>query len=102
MLYGSVNYAWSMKYVSALSVYDDGARPLGATPCNQLHMPASRFKTCRQISENVWQDKKLTHKQEAKAIGKFLLLMGGVMNLAGYLFARTWISLFPSISCSGY
>jgi hypothetical protein len=32
MLYGSVYYAWSMKYVSALSVYDDGARPLGATP----------------------------------------------------------------------
>nr|YP_009307347.1 ribosomal protein S4 [Stoneobryum bunyaense]AOR82110.1 ribosomal protein S4 [Stoneobryum bunyaense] len=28
-------------------------------------MPASRFKTCRQISENVWQTKKLTQKQKA-------------------------------------
>lgn len=31
----------------------------------KLHMPASRFKTCRQISENVWQTKKLTQKQKA-------------------------------------
>lgn len=28
-------------------------------------MPTSRFKTCRQISENVWQTKKLTQKQKA-------------------------------------
>jgi len=28
-------------------------------------MPAPRFKTCRQISENVWQIKKLTQKQKA-------------------------------------
>jgi hypothetical protein len=28
-------------------------------------MPAARFKTCRQISENVWQIKKLTRKQKA-------------------------------------
>lgn len=28
-------------------------------------MPASRFKTCHQISENVWQTKKLTQKQKA-------------------------------------
>nr|YP_009047301.1 ribosomal protein S4 [Ptychomnion cygnisetum]AGN74053.1 ribosomal protein S4 [Ptychomnion cygnisetum]AHG59218.1 ribosomal protein S4 [Ptychomnion cygnisetum] len=28
-------------------------------------MPASRFKTCRQISENVWQTQKLTQKQKA-------------------------------------
>ena len=28
-------------------------------------MPASRFKTYRQISENVWQTKKLTQKQKA-------------------------------------
>nr|YP_009047420.1 ribosomal protein S4 [Ulota hutchinsiae]YP_009115185.1 ribosomal protein S4 [Lewinskya speciosa]YP_009307227.1 ribosomal protein S4 [Orthotrichum bicolor]YP_009307387.1 ribosomal protein S4 [Ulota crispa]YP_009307427.1 ribosomal protein S4 [Plenogemma phyllantha]AKM98659.1 ribosomal protein S4 [Pulvigera lyellii]AGN74172.1 ribosomal protein S4 [Ulota hutchinsiae]AHG59224.1 ribosomal protein S4 [Ulota hutchinsiae]AIZ96991.1 ribosomal protein S4 [Lewinskya speciosa]AOR81989.1 ribosomal pr len=28
-------------------------------------MPASRFKTCRQISENVWPTKKLTQKQKA-------------------------------------
>nr|BCX55439.1 ribosomal protein S4 [Scopelophila cataractae] len=27
-------------------------------------MPAPRFKTCRQISENVWQTKKLTQKQK--------------------------------------
>ncbi len=28
-------------------------------------MPALRLKTCRQISENVWQIKKLTQKQKA-------------------------------------
>nr|QFK69613.1 ribosomal protein S4 [Pogonatum inflexum] len=28
-------------------------------------MSASRFKTCRRISENVWQTKKLTQKQKA-------------------------------------
>nr|YP_009176212.1 ribosomal protein S4 [Tetraplodon fuegianus]AHG59223.1 ribosomal protein S4 [Tetraplodon fuegianus]ALI31025.1 ribosomal protein S4 [Tetraplodon fuegianus] len=28
-------------------------------------MAASRFKTCRQISENIWQTKKLTQKQKA-------------------------------------
>jgi len=28
-------------------------------------MHAPRFKTCRQISENVWQIKKLTQKQKA-------------------------------------
>nr|AND50455.1 ribosomal protein S4 [Flatbergium novo-caledoniae] len=28
-------------------------------------MPAPRFKNCRQISENVWQTKKLTQKQKA-------------------------------------
>nr|YP_010704318.1 ribosomal protein S4 [Huperzia crispata]WCP18594.1 ribosomal protein S4 [Huperzia crispata] len=27
-------------------------------------MPASKFKTCRRISENVWQTKKLTQKQK--------------------------------------
>jgi ribosomal protein S4 len=31
-------------------------------------MPASRFKTCRQISENVWQTKKLTQKQKANIL----------------------------------
>jgi hypothetical protein len=28
-------------------------------------MHAPRFKTCHQISENVWQIKKLTQKQKA-------------------------------------
>jgi len=28
-------------------------------------MPAPRFKTCRHISENVWQIKKLIKKQKA-------------------------------------
>jgi hypothetical protein len=28
-------------------------------------MLAPRFKTCRQISENVWQIKKITQKQKA-------------------------------------
>ncbi len=35
-------------------------------------MPRPRFKTCYQISENVWKIKKLTQKQKAIILKLFL------------------------------